>query len=371
MKKKILIPYLSSGLGHFIQAQAISHHLHAMRPGWDVRLMDAARELPDQLMERTFVDLWRVALRMPAAVSQSVFALERLAPPVAVALNKRSFRTAIPKAAAFLDDYRPDLIMSTHWACTHLFSMAQGERRAPLFYLYGELGAMYSVINCGADVYFALTPRIVEGLQRIGIPSDHIRQIPMVVHPDMLRNGTPQEELKARLGIPAAHLAVVLSLGGEGLGHVLPFVEAFARDVQGASLIVLTGRNEELLRVLKKRHAGGNVIALGYQDDISWIISASDVLAGKTGTGYAMLAIAKDMPLLVTHIGAPNERENMRYIVDNGYGWYCPRPIEFARRISMMVRERAAGRGPRAHDGKPIPPNGAESIAAAIVEHLG
>ena len=70
MGKRILIPYLSAGLGHLILAQAIAHYLRRMRPDWDVRLMDAARDLDDELMRRTFVDLWRVLLKMPHFVSR-------------------------------------------------------------------------------------------------------------------------------------------------------------------------------------------------------------------------------------------------------------------------------------------------------------
>jgi UDP-N-acetylglucosamine:LPS N-acetylglucosamine transferase len=125
--KKIIIPYLSAGLGHRIQAQAIAHYLRGMRPEWDVTIMDAARELDDALMQKTYVDGWRIFLRMPSFLSTALFALEPLAPKLARALNRRYFRTAVPKAAAYLAAHKPDLIMSTHWACGHLFSLAQAD----------------------------------------------------------------------------------------------------------------------------------------------------------------------------------------------------------------------------------------------------
>jgi UDP-N-acetylglucosamine:LPS N-acetylglucosamine transferase len=398
MGKKILIPYLSAGLGHMILAQAIAHFVHRMRPDWDVRLMDAARDLDDELLQKTFVDLWKVFLGMPPFVSTALFALERLAPRAARALNRRSFRTAVPKAAAFLAEYEPDLVMSTHWACTHLFSMARGEKTFPLYYIYGELGETYSVINCGADLYFTLSQRIDDGLARIGIDAAHIRRIPMIVDPHMVKSDVPRDVLRRDLGIPEDNLVVVLSLGGEGIGHTLPFIDAFARHTTGASLVVLTGRNSALLRALQQRTgggaksasggaksasggaksaSGGAVIALGYQEDISGIIGAADVLAGKCGTGYAMMAMAMGVPLIVTHLGAPNERGNMLYVVENGFGWYCPRPRLFAERVSVIGKDRAASREsagtPAAQESAPAakaPSNGAEIIAEAIVDAL-
>ena len=371
MGKRILIPYLSAGLGHMIQAQAIAHYLHRMRPDWDIRIMDAARELDDALMQKTFVDAWRVFLKMPSFLSSVLFALEPLAPRLARALNRRSFRTAVPKAAAYLVAHKPDLIMSTHWACGHLFSLAQqepGVPRIPQYYLYGELRATYSIINCGADVYFTLTPRIEDGLARLGVQRSQMRRVPVVVDPRMVANDVPRDVLRRGLGIPNDNLAVVLSQGGEGIGRTLPFIEAFTRGVKGATLVVLTARNTELLEEIKQRVRSDSVIAIGYQEDISGIIACADVLAGKCGTGYAMLAMATGVPLIVTHIGAPNERENMMHIVENGHGWYCPRPRQFADQVSLLVRERT---GCREEAKAPVDrQNGAETIAAAIVDAL-
>jgi UDP-N-acetylglucosamine:LPS N-acetylglucosamine transferase len=371
MSKKILITYLSAGLGHLVQAQAIAHYVHQMRPSWEIRIMDAARELDDETMKRTFEDLWRVVLGMPAIISRFIFALERLAPRIVVALNHRGFRTAVPKAAAFLESYQPDLIMSCHWACSHLFSMARGHGATPLLYFYGELGATYGVINCGADVYFTLTKQIEDGLRRFGVAPEKMQRVPMVVHPHLLVNGAPTEVFKRRLGLPEKDLTVILSLGGEGIGHSLRFIDAFVRSMEAATLIVLTGRNDDLLRNVKKRFSSPKVVAMGYQEDISGIVAAADVLAGKCGTGYAMMAMKKGIPLIVTHIGAPNERENMRFIVDNGYGWYCPRPQQFVERLALLARDHESCRDVLERLSQVGPQNGAEAIAAAIVSSLG
>ncbi len=370
MSKRILFPYLSAGLGHLINAQSIAHYVSRMRPGWDIRIMDAARELDDARLKKTFEDLWRTLLRMPAFLSRFFFALERLVPALFVAVNRSSFRTAVPKAAAFLASYRPDLIMATHWACAHLFSMARGEQSIPLYLIYGELGATYSVINSGADVYFAPTPRIEEGLRRIGVKPDCIRPVPFLVEPRLMENTIPREEHKRRLGIAADRLCVVLSLGGEGIGLSMRFIEGFVRGVERASLIVLTGRNTQLLGELGGRFKSEAVIPVGFQEDISGILSAADVLAGKCGTSYAMLAVKKGIPLLVTHVGAPNEGENMRYIVENGYGWFCPRPRQFVQRLSLMARDPGSWEDVRTRLARVDRRNGAETIAAAIVEAL-
>jgi UDP-N-acetylglucosamine:LPS N-acetylglucosamine transferase len=369
MRRKILIPYLMSGLGHFTLAQAIAHYLKEMRPDWEVRVLEPAKELDDALMQRSFIDLWRVMLGLPAFVQKALFGLERLFPKAARALNRSRFRTAVPKAAALLARDPPDLIVSTHWACTHLFAMARADRTFPLYYIYGELEETYSIAECGADRYFTLSRNVSEDLARMGVDPAVIQQVPPIVEPAMVANHTPREIPRRGLGIPEDSLAVVLSLGGEGIGRTIPFIEAFAREVEGATLIVLTGRNTELLERIRRRVKSPTVITLGFQEDLSGIVASADVLAGKCGTGFAMMAMATGIPLIVTHLGAPNEAGNMRHIVKNGHGWYCPRPSLFVRKVTELTRDRGSCRGGSAPAG-PRPRNGAEDIAAAVVEAL-
>jgi UDP-N-acetylglucosamine:LPS N-acetylglucosamine transferase len=370
MDRRILIPYLTAGLGHLVHAQAIATFLRRMRPDWDVRLMDATRDLEDALMQRTFVDLWPVVLKMPGPVSRALYGVDRVAPGLVRALNRRSFRTAVPKAAAYLAEHPVDLIMSTHFACSHLFAMARDSRKVPIYYIYGELESAYSVIDCGADLYFCHTGKVSDGLARLGINRAIIRQVPLIVHPAMVRSDVPRDVLRRGLGIPPEHLAVVLSLGGEGIGRTIPFIEAFAREVKGATLIVLTGRNAKLLDKVRRRVRSPAVVALGYQEDLSPIIAAADALAGKCGTGFVSLAVATGVPLIVTHIGAPPELGSMRFIVENGHGWYCPRPRMFVRKVSELTRERASCTESSGAAERAVAQNGAETIAAAVVEAL-
>jgi UDP-N-acetylglucosamine:LPS N-acetylglucosamine transferase len=367
MVRRILIPYLVAGFGHLVHAQSIAAFLQRMRPSWEVRLMDAARDLDDAMMQRTFVDLWRIVLAMPAPLAGLLFAGEQMAPRLARQLNRRRLATAVPKAAAYLANRPVDLVMSTHWACAHLFSMARGARALPLWVVYGELERAYSIAECGADRYFCFTPKVVDGLVGLGVPPSAIRQVPLVFDPAAVRPRLPPDAVRRQLGIPSDHFVVVMSLGGEGIGRPLPFIQAFARQTCRCTLVVLTGRNEKQLHALRRQVKSPRVRVLGFQEDLGPLVAVANALAGKVGTGYVSLAVARGIPFLVTHIGAPHEMGTMRYVVENGYGWWCERPQAFAAKVAELAGASRSGSPPR--EGR-IPPNGAEAIAAEIVEAL-
>ena len=83
-----------------------------------------------------------------------------------------------------------------------------------------------------------------------------------------------------------------------------------------------------------------------------------------------MMAMATGVPLIVTHLGAPNERGNMRHVVENGFGWYCPRPRLFSDRVVLIVRDRPGCRGAARTPAAPAAGNGADIIARTIVDAL-
>ena len=84
MGKMILIPYLSAGLGHLVLAQAIAHYLHRMRPDWDVRLMDAALDLDDELLQRETCGL------VEDFLEDAILPLERALRPGALGARTRA-----------------------------------------------------------------------------------------------------------------------------------------------------------------------------------------------------------------------------------------------------------------------------------------
>jgi UDP-N-acetylglucosamine:LPS N-acetylglucosamine transferase len=370
MKRKILVPYISAGLGHFVNAQAVSHYLRLLRPEWEIRLMDVVEEFDDHLLRRAYQELWKTVLVLPPALSSFFFDMELRAPALFSRINRKFLRTSIPKAAEFLAEYRPDAVMSTHWACTHLFVVARGETAVPILNLHGELGGVFALANCGADLYFAYTEGARAGLVSVGVPADRIVRIPFIVHPDMLDDGVPRSAAKRALGIPEDRLTVVFSMGGDGMGPAMKFVDAFVESVPEATLVVLAGRNGELLEEAKRREDGSRVVVYGYLPDISGILSAADLLAGKCGTSFVTLAVKRRIPLIITRIGAPNERDNMRHVVENGFGWLCTRPREFADCLRGIIRDptgyRQAAERLQAVDGE----NGAAVIASTIVERL-
>ena len=366
---KVLVPYFLAGSGHLAVAEAVAHALAGRRPDWQVRLLEPAEEFRDMPLTRLYKQAWRRILEMPTAAKQLVFEMDEAFPALSSFINTSAMRTAVLKAVGFLAGYQPDLILSTHWACTHIFNRARRKlgMQVPLLYVYTELAGAYQIINCGADLYFTMAPEAARDLELEGIPPEHLRPINLVVRPQFIHGLLSREQARDRLGLPREGFILLLSVGGEGIGPIDGFVSAFTEVVREGRILVATGRNERLYNDLRERYPDVRVVPLGYRTDMELLMSAADVLAGKAGASYSMEAVIMATPFIITQIGAPSERPNMNYIVDNGFGWYAPTPARFAELLHELIRDPSLHSRAMDNLARVSKRNGAEDIVDAIL----
>jgi UDP-N-acetylglucosamine:LPS N-acetylglucosamine transferase len=368
-----LLPYFLAGSGHLAVAEAIADALGRRRPGWQVRLLEPAEEFRDRPLNRLYKQAWRRVLEMPSAAKQLVFEMDEAFPALSSFINSQAMRSAVLKSIGFLAGFQPDLIVSTHWACTHLFDRARRklQMEVPLLYVYTELAGSYQMINCGADLYFAMSPEAARDLLQEGIPAGQLKEINLVVRPQFLHGIPSQEEARERLGLPRESFILLFNVGGEGIGPTMGFVSAFISVVEEGRILVAAGRNEKLFAGLQEKFPDRRVIPLSYRTDMEMLMAASDVLAGKCGASYSMEAVLMAKPFIVTQIGAPSERPNMNYIVDNGFGWYAPTPSRFADLLQQLISDPALHSRVKDSLDQVSRRNGAEDVADTVLSMLG
>ncbi|MBA7487338.1 Processive diacylglycerol beta-glucosyltransferase [subsurface metagenome] len=368
--KKVLVPYILTGYGHFIIAQAIALYLKKKQPDWDVRLFELASEFKDQALERFYKRAWRYILQMPTLAAQVVFGVEEALPALSSFVNGQLIHSAVLKAMGFLAGYKPDLIMSTHWGCTHIFNQARNkvEYEVPLWYVYTELAGGYQLMNCGADKYFVMSDEADKALKGEGIAAEKMEKINLVVRPQFAEQIISKENARRDLGLPVDDFILLFSVGGEGIGPTFGFINAFIKTVKQGRILVATGRNEKLFDGLQAKFKDKRVTPLGFREDIERLMAASDVMAGKCGASYSMEAAIMRRPFIVTSIGAPSERPNMKYIVENGFGWYTSTPAQFAKLLETFVTDKIVYQDAIDNLNKVSRINGAETVAADIVD---
>jgi len=382
--KRVLVPFFNAGFGHSSIAKAIAHEICRRHPDWEVRLQDPGNELPNQRLNKLYVENWKKILALPKFIKSIMFKLEPLLHGLSSRINEHYITEAAPFAADFIDEWHPDVIVSTHWGCGHLYYEARklSRQKPSLHYVFTELGGKYRLTDCGADHYYALTDEARADLMSIGIAQENVHTVGLVVQPELESLAVSADDRKdpalrkaiadARisLGLEPDCFTILYSLGGEGIGNAIDFLQALYHSKLAVQVIVLTSKNrflyDQVLFELPPLAGRPRILPFGFLPTLELPYLAADVFAGKCGTSFAMETVRLGKPLLVCQWGADNERINMDWLVKHGVGWDVTSPARF---VSMV--EKICQGSPEWHNAlNSLEQADTSCGAAALVDHV-
>jgi UDP-N-acetylglucosamine:LPS N-acetylglucosamine transferase len=370
------MPYFLAGSGHLVSAKAIAHYLNQKRPEWEIQLLEPADQLESEPLDRLYRRSWYTVLRRPK-FSEFMFSLfDSILPSIPIAINRRVIRKELPGTRVLLDKIRPDLIMTTHWGCGHLFQAARVEYDidVPLFLVRNDLGGAFHVQDCGCDITFVMSDAAKKAFVDLGIPPERVKKVNLLVRPEFLDSDKFRVSSREELGIGKEEFTVLLSAGGEGLGSMEDYAAATisAADYSHSPLrlLVLTGRNEDLRKTLSGKLNDPRVSILGYRDDMAGIMAASDLVVGKCGANYTMETLMMGKPFVITQIGAPSEKYNMEFVLKGGFGWHTPSPKDYFQLLRRCLTDETLLNEVRNRLASLPQKSGAEQIAEAIINRI-
>jgi UDP-N-acetylglucosamine:LPS N-acetylglucosamine transferase len=112
---------------------------------------------------------------------------------------------------------------------------------------------------------------------------------------------------------------------------------------------------------------------LGFVRNMNELAEAADVGMVKAGPSSLLELLAKDCPVMVTQVAAKIEEGNLRFVMDNGFGWDVREPEAFDEALRNLrdpsflaqARERIRKSGALAEL-----PGAAARVAERIVARL-
>lgn len=188
----------------------------------------------------------------------------------------------------------------------------------------------------------ATEPAYQTGLS-CGIDSSRLKLIGLPIRKAFGRiQGYDKQDMRARLGLAPKKPLILMSGGGAGIGRIVPMARALAkqlaqheRDVQMA---IVSGRNKELYRRLKRQKWPLPVHVLGFVDNMAEWMGATDLLLTKAGPGMLAEAACLGVPVVITDFVPGQEIGNVSWVVKNGAGIYEHEIEGIAAVVSELLR---------------------------------
>jgi UDP-N-acetylglucosamine:LPS N-acetylglucosamine transferase len=280
----------------------------------------------------------------------------------------------------FLIQHKPSVIFSTHYFNTFAVDFVRrkfGLKVTLINYLTELFDVSSPWVIKGVDYYIVSSEEARKKLILRGFPGEKLKVFGYPIRPSFFSITRSKEEIARGLGVDLAKKTLLMSFGREGVGNIDRFIDALARKDLPLNLVVNTGQNDSLLDHLKEKYGpahGRSKLTfsfLGFTDRINELIYLSDFVFIKPGPSTTMETIWLKKPILFYKSAQMSESPNIRYVTDNGIGYYIGDSVKkFVKTAESLVRGKAGAEAARRYDSLKIE-NGAYDIARFVAETAG
>ena len=208
-----------------------------------------------------------------------------------------------------LDEYGPEVVVSTHPVCSAAMSRCRedGLTELPLVTCVTDVTSHSEWIHPGTDCYLVAGETVREGLATKGVAPDTV-----------VVSGIPVSgRFRSARRNDAAQRRELLIMGG-GLG-LMPRRDSFYQELNalpGVRTTILAGKNEKLFRRLNGRYE--NIQVAPFTREVEKYMARACLILTKPGGITCFEAIAARLPILAWQPFLRQEQENADFLVSHG-----------------------------------------------------
>jgi processive 1,2-diacylglycerol beta-glucosyltransferase len=347
-RRRVLILSADVGEGHDSAARTLAAELE--RDGAEVAVRDGLAAL-GRLLQAFVRDGSRIQFeRYPWTFGPPYWLIMHVAPARWLA-QRVMFWLGARGLLRVVQETRPDVIVSTYPGLTAVLGRLRrlGRIGVPACSAILDLTSFPFWAHRGVDHHFVMHEAALPQVERIA-GAGGIRGVQPVVAPAFFEPRA-REDARQALELPRAGRIVVVAGGGWGIGDIEGAVEV-ALSLEEATVVAVTGRNEELRRRLERRHADDpRVRVLGFTDRMSELLAAADVLVHPGGGVTTLEALARGCPTVIYAPPPGHWRANARAMGRLGLAEVVRDRRELRASLERESRPEAEDRRGEAEDG--------------------
>lgn len=332
-KRRILIFSASFGGGHRSAAEAMLRYLKAhYADEVDVRIMDFFEEfMPSVNVLAKFA--YQQSVTFFPDLYGTFFEVSNQLPtnPVVHELRIMGFQ----RATAFIDEFRPDAVISTFPVAGGVVSDIKAARPMVVATVITDYGVHRTWLHPGTDLYFVASKEVREDLVVRGIAWDRIAVSGIPVHEKF---SEPLERAECRRDLGLSERFTVLLTSAAGLTSDVRDIAAELSS-RGVQIVAATGHNSRLKRRLDTlAKKAEHLRVYGHSPDMHRMMRAADVLVGKAGGLTVSEALAVGLPLIIYNPVPGQEIYNVDFLVNSGAGLLSRDEEDVVEKVSFLSR---------------------------------
>lgn len=342
MFDKVLVLSASAGAGHIRAAQAVERAFLKLNAAREVRHIDTleyTNKLFKRLYAKAYLDMvnktpellgWLYDyLDKPWERERRRLALDKL--------NTRPF-------VKMLKDYRPDIIVCTHFLPAEIVSWLKAKERImsrqAIVVTDMDVHAMWLCHHY--EQYFVALDETREHLMRLGIPAEKLTVTGIPIDP-VFAVEKDKREMRRKHGLKEEGWTILVSAGGFGVGPVEHIFQALLELRHEAEAVVVCGRNEELKEKMEHMAASlpsdrrVRIKPIGFTTEMDEYMAASDLVLGKPGGLTTSEALARGLVMVIVNPIPGQEERNSDHLLEEGAAIRCNNLPVLAYKIDKLL----------------------------------
>jgi processive 1,2-diacylglycerol beta-glucosyltransferase len=374
MLRKVLLLSASAGAGHIRAAEAIEKAFNQAKDAGstEVRHIDVlnyTNKVFRHLYSKAYIDLVNKMPEVPG------WFYDKLDKPWKnerrrLALDKLNTRPFVK----MLREYRPDLIVCTHFLPAEIVSWLKAKERLAsrqvIIVTDFDVHAMWLVHHY--ERYFVALEEARVYLEALGIPAEKITVSGIPIDP-VFAVKKDKQEMRAKHGLALDRTTILLSAGGFGVGSVDALIHALMPLQHRAQIVAICGRNEELKKRLARVAARGKPDAtvilkpFGYTKEMDELMTASDLVLGKPGGLTTCEALAKGLVFVIVNPIPGQEERNSDHLLEGAVAIRCNNLPTLSYKLERLLSDPARFKAMQANSQRMGRPNAAKEIVERLL----
>ncbi len=221
----------------------------------------------------------------------------------------------------FINEFAPTAVLCTHFMPAGIIShlIERGDLKTHLSIVVTDLDCHAMWLSRVFHRYFVAIPETKAHLEAIGLPGDRVSVTGIPIDPDFARP-VDGAAVRARLGLRADRLTLLLSAGALGVGPTEVVVRRLLELPAEVQVIVICGKSAELEQRIRELTATApeRFAVLGYCDHMHELMHSVDLFIGKPGGLTTSEALACGLPMCIVSPIPGQEERNSDHLLEEG-----------------------------------------------------
>lgn len=344
--KKILIFYGSYGGGHLSAARSIKEYINLNYKDYQIEIVDCIEYINKALNKVTTKAYSDMAKSAHWIWKKVYYSAEK--GPIAK-MNDETQKIMSIKLNKLLQEYNPDLIISTHPFASHMCAILKRKKKincriATIITDYAP-HSQWLMYPAYIDYFFVAHDGMKEDLINRGIKESQIKVTGIPLSNRFLAH-YDKENILSEFELSQDKKTILFFAGGEqgfGKDKVFNMLKSIIENFPNLQIIAISGKNDKMKKqfdeLVEETNSISNVKIIKYTNKIPELMSISDLVITKPGGLTTTESLASGLPIIVINPIPGQEEENAEFLEKNGVGIWLKKNDKIEEELYKILND--------------------------------